>query len=226
MAGSKGIAALAAGATAAFLASMGCAPSHAGRTVGEGVLQAEGSLGGPLVTNLGTAFPVPNIPMGARYGLTDRIDVASHVNLLPLIMGGFLAWDASLTWGVVRHDGPEGWNLATGTGLVLFTDFQDGARVSPLIDLAGGYTFEWFTPFAGLEMAIDLWGGDTVIDPYLGFEIDIGDLVLSFAAIWFHAGYDWYASPVRYVSGDTNGALGFLLGLKYRWDLSEEVRRD
>jgi hypothetical protein len=123
-------------ALAAAVAGAACAASHAGRTVGRDVLQAEISLGGPLVTNLGPAIPIPNLPLGLRYGVTDRLDVGGHVNVLPLAMGGFLMLDSSLTWGIVRHEGRSGPNLATGAGFVLFTDFRDGARVSPMVDLA------------------------------------------------------------------------------------------
>jgi hypothetical protein len=199
-------------------AAAGCAPSHAGRTVGKGILQAEGSIGGPFVTNLGGAVPVPNIPVGARYGVADRIDLSSHVNLLPIIMGGFLALDGSLTWGLVQHIGSRGWNLATGTGFMLFTDFRESGRISPLVDLAGGYTIEWFTPFAGFNMTADFWGGNVMSNFFGGFEADIGNLTLSAAAVWFYPSYDWYASPIRYVAPDYQGSIGVLIGVKYRFN--------
>ena len=197
----------------------GCAPSHAGRTVGKGVLQVEGSLGGPMLKNLGPPAPVPNTVIGARYGLYDRLDYFGHVNALPLIMGGFLAFDTGLTWGLVKNEGDWGPNLATSTGFVLFTDFENGARIDPLIDLAGGYTFEWFTLFAGAEMALDMWDSNFVISPYLGGEFDIGKLSLSAALLYFSPAFDTFGSPVQYVSIKDMGAVGILLGLKYRWQL-------
>jgi hypothetical protein len=205
-------------AAVGFTTASGCAPSHAGRTVGKGILQAEGSVGGPFVTNLGAAVPVPNVPVGARYGITDRVDISSHVNLLPIFLGGFLALDGSLTWGLIQHQGRRGWNLATGTGFIFFTDFQEGARISPLIDLAGGYTVDWLTPFAGFEMAPDFWGGNVVSNYFAGFEADIGKLTLSAAGVWFYPSYDWYASPIRYVSADYQGSIGVLVGIKYKFD--------
>lgn len=195
----------------------GCAPSHAGRTVGRGVLQAEGSLGGPMVTNLGGAIPVPNIPVGARYGLTDRLDAAGHVNLLPIVMGGFLALDASLTYGLLKQEGKSGVNLATGAGLIFFSDFQSGARVSPVVDMAVSYTVSRFTPFVGCELVADMWQSRAIADPYFGLEVDVGRWSLSLAVVWFHPAHDWYASSIRYFPETHQGALGFLVGLKRRW---------
>ncbi|MDD5306252.1 MAG: hypothetical protein PHU25_02915 [Deltaproteobacteria bacterium] len=201
------------------LAAAGCAPTHAGRTVGRGVLQAEGSLGGPLVRNLGPPIPVPNVPVGARYGLTDRLDVSGHVNLLPLVAGGFLAMDGGLTLGLVRHKGRIGPNLATSAGFVLLTDFDTAARVGPLVDMAASYTFDWLTPFVGLEIIPDPRGGRVVTDVFAGLEADFGRTSVSLAGVWFHPSFDVSASPVEYVSLDNRGALGVLLGVKVRWNM-------
>ncbi len=204
-----------------LLIAAACAPSHAGRTVGRGMLQLEGGLGGPLVTNLGPAIPIPNVPVGLRYGLTDRLDVAGHVNLLPLVTGGFLLVDTSLTWALVRHDGPRGWNLATSAGLAVMTDFQDEARVAPIMDIAGGYTVDWFTFYAGAEIALDPWGGGAMANPFIGAEADIRERwSLSAAFVWFSPGYSVFSSSIDYVSANSQGAVGFILGLKRRWDLS------
>ncbi len=201
---------------------IGCAPSHAGRTLGREVIQFEGGLGGPMVTNLGGAIPVPNVPLGVRYGVTDRTDVSGHVNLLPLFMGGFMTLDAGATYAFYRHSGRDGFNLAGSAGVALLTDFQDSARVSPLFDIYGGYTYSWFTVFGGGELVADFWGGRAVVSPQVGFEADIGSLTLSAAFVWHHVGHDVTNSSIRYVTGSANrGAAGVLLGIKYRWDLAE-----
>jgi hypothetical protein len=199
----------------------GCTPAHAGRTVGKGVLQLEGNFGGPFVTNLGPSIPVPNMPVGARYGITERIDVASHLNLLPLGMGGFMALDAGATYGLVKHEGRSGPNLATQVGAILLTDFKDGARISPTFDLAGGYTFGWFTPYAGAEFAVDGWGGRLLGNFFAGFEADIGNWTLAASGVWFTPWFDTFSSVVDYVSPGDAGAVGCLLGVKYRIPLSQ-----
>lgn len=196
-----------------------CAPTHAGRTVGRGVLQVEGALGGPFIENLGPPIPVPNLPIGARYGVTDRIDVAAHVNVLPMIMGGFMTLDAGATFGILRHEGRRGPNLASQVGFALLTDFQEGARVTPMVDLAGGYTIDWFTPFAGVELMVDAWGKRILGNFFVGFEADIGDWTLASSAVWFTPWYDTFSSAVEYAGTGGNGGLGFLLGVKYRFHL-------
>ena len=205
-----------------FIAFAGCAASHAGRTVGRGMVQVDVSLGGPLVTNLGGAIPIPNVPVGVRYGLHDRLDVFGHVNLLPLVTGGFLQLDSGVTWALVRHEGDRGPNLATSVGFLLMTDLRDGARVSPLVDLAGGYTVKWFTAFAGFDLAMDFWGGGVHWSPLAGVEFDLPRRVtLQLAWKWYTPAFDWYASSIRYLPEDPRaGAMGVLLGIKVNVDPS------
>ena len=202
-----------------FSLGLGCAPTHAGRTLGKGILQVEGNLGGPFIQNLGGAFPVPNIPAGARYGITDRIDVATHLNLLALIMGGFMVMDAGATFAIIKHEGKNGPNLASQVGFALLTDFQEGARISPLVDIAGGYTWAWFTLFGGAEFAYDGWGNNMYGNFFIGAEADIGDFTLALSGTWFSPWFDAYSSAVDYVAPNNAGGIGLLLGFKYRFDL-------
>ena len=203
----------------------GCAPTHAGRTVGQGVLQAEGGLGGPFFTNFDAPIPVPNIPVGVRYGLTDRLDVQGHINLLPLVVGGFLAIDGGVTYALLHHSGRDGINLATSASLAVLTDFHTAARVVPVFDLAGGYTWHWLTGFMGAEFWLDLWGGRVAVNPTVGVEFDIRRFTFSLAGVWYHAAFDAELSPVHYVSGNHRGGLGLLIGFKYRWELEPRRRR-
>jgi hypothetical protein len=211
-----------AGLTCAALVA--CAPSHAGRTLGRGTLQIEGGLGGPFFTNFGGAIPVPNIPLGVRYGVTDRLDVHGHANILPLVIGGFLALDAGVTWAIVRRPGRDGINLATSASLALLTDFDTGARVVPFLDLAGGYTWNWLTAFLGAEVWLDFWGGGVAANPYVGVEFDIRRTTISLAGVWYNPGLDASSSAADYVSGLDRGGIGVQLGVKYRFDLGRRRR--
>ncbi|MFO8072992.1 MAG: hypothetical protein R6V85_14050 [Polyangia bacterium] len=203
----------------AALGAAGCAPSHAGRTVGRGTLQLEGALGGPLLRNLGPALPVPNLPVGARWGATDRVDLSLHTNPLPLIVGGFATLDAGATWALLGQDGGRGLEMAASTGMLLVTDFQTDARIAPLVDFAAGWALEHVRPFAGVQLAADLWGGGLMINPHLGAEFEMGRrAALSLTGVWFHAGFDTADSTVEWVSPGGRGALGLLVGLKLRFE--------
>ncbi len=201
------------------VAATACAPSHAGRTLGRGTLQIEGGLGGPIFTNFGAPIPVPNIPLGLRYGVTNRLDVQGHVNLLPLVIGGFLTMDAGVTYALLRHSGREGFNLATSASLALLTDFNSAGRVFPFFDIAGGYTWRRATFFAGAEIWFDFWGGNVAASPYLGVEVDFRRTTVSLAGVWYHSALDTNASAADYVSGLDRGGLGLQVGIKYRWSL-------
>lgn len=201
-----------------------CVSSHAGRTLGRGVIQGDISLGGPLFTNLGPPVPIPNLPLGVRYGVTDRTDVSAHINVLPIVFGGFMALDVGFTRALVRQDARSGPNLATGLTLLLVTDFREEARLLPVMDLAGGYTFSWFTLFAGFDVMADAWGGGANLSPFAGFEMDLPRRVILHGEFkWFAVNFDVYDAPFRYVSAGDMGMVGFLLGIKFGWDLGREV---
>ncbi len=104
------------------------------------------------------------------------------------------------------------------------TDFQDGGRVSPLVDLVGGYTVAWFTAFAGVELVADLWGGSAHLDPFVGVEFDIRRVTIALSARWFHPAGEAFYSSFEYVTPGYQGAFGLLIGIKVRRDLDR--RRD
>jgi len=209
-------------AVLALLAVAGCAASHAGRTVGRGILQGEVGLGGPLVTNLGPAVPIPNVPLGIRYGVTDRVDFSAHWNVLPVVLGGLVQVDAGFTWAILHRETGSGPNLATGASLMLMTDFRHGARLSPILDIAGGYTYRWFTVFAGFDVVADYAGGGALFNPFAGIEVDLPRRVaLQLAAKWFSPAFEGFASPIRYVSVDYRGGIGVLVGIKFGFDLGK-----
>jgi hypothetical protein len=212
-------------AAAALLASA-CAASHAGRTVGRGVIQGEVTVSGPLVTNLGPAVPIPNLPLGVRYGITDRLDFNTHLNVLPIVMGGFIAADAGITWAILHRERRSGPNLATGVSFMLVSDFHEEARLIPLADIAGGATFGPFTLFAGFDVMCDYWGGGANFSPFAGFEIDLPRRVILHGAFkWFAATFDVYDSPTRYVNVNHKGMMGFVIGIKFGFDLEERRRK-
>jgi hypothetical protein len=171
-------------------------------------------LGGPIFKNLGGPIPVPSLPVGARYGVLDGLDVSAHINPLTFVVGGFVTADAQATFSLVGDGQRRGFHMATSTGLGLLTDFSQMVRVSPLFDLAMSYGFSKAAPFIGAELILDVWGGAVIWNPFIGLEIDVGRTTLSLAGVWFNAGFDTYSTPLDWVSPGNRGAIGVLLGLK------------
>lgn len=66
---------------AVILATVGCSTVRALRPLAPGELAVGGSVGGPLVRNLGPPLPLPLPSVGARLGLGHKMDVDAFVHL-------------------------------------------------------------------------------------------------------------------------------------------------
>lgn len=156
-----------------MLSLSGCVASHMARSVGEGNLAFDASLGGPLTSNLGPPVPLPVVHLGARYGLTDWLDVSSHLNVFGFVSPGLLALSTGLHavpiqpgFGAQSDSPTQGWSLATSLTLDWMTNFGISSlsndptglfRVYPTLSVYGGYRADWFLPFWGAELTLDFF---------------------------------------------------------------------
>ncbi|MBN2715084.1 MAG: hypothetical protein JXX14_04465 [Deltaproteobacteria bacterium] len=199
-----------------MVGASGCAVSNAGKTVGRGTVQLEGSVGGPLFKNLGATMPVPNIPLGARYGFTDRLDGQAHVNVLPIVMGGFAQVDAGVTMGVLSQRQGHGVNLALSLGGAVMSDLHTSVRATPITGVTLSRQFGRVIPFVGFESYVDFGRPRAIGNVHGGVELEWDRISLQASAMWLDPGFDAAESTMKYVSPGNSGALGVLLGLKVR----------
>ncbi|MBW2278700.1 MAG: hypothetical protein JRF63_14510 [Deltaproteobacteria bacterium] len=214
-----------------------CTTTHTVRTVGQGNVGIETSLGGPMFTNLGAPIFAPNLFVGARYGVLQDLDVSAAYNLTaPIIPGLPLDLMLGAHWvpiqpGVRSQAGTpkKGWSLATAFQLHSLSDFETGFMVFPAIDLAGGYRYRWFNPFVGVSLGLHFYRPfdevhPTMLSPYVGAEFILSDkAALSFRITFFDVTYNYWGSSVDwvYLSTDEDAqerhAL-FGIGLGFSWD--------
>ena len=116
---------------------IGCAAQNFSRTVGKGNGEVHASMGGPFFERLGPPIPVPNVNVGGRYGVHERIDVDANMNLLGAAYG-ILALDAAAIFQLYRKPGSLA--VSSSARLHTFGDLDDapGFRAYPEIGVHAG----------------------------------------------------------------------------------------
>ncbi|NLG17796.1 MAG: hypothetical protein GX556_10735 [Fibrobacter sp.] len=159
-----------------------CTAVNNSRTIGKGNTGVELSLGGPLMTNLGVAMPIPNLYLGGRFGVREDLDISGHLNLTsPIIPGIALDLITSAHWvpfqpgtGNQSATPDRGWSSGLGLDIQWVTDFKGGLVVLPSIDLSGSHRYRWLSTFAGSAFGLNFYrpGDESIlqISPFLGFE--------------------------------------------------------
>ena len=194
----------------------GCAVSNAGKTVGKGTVQLEGSIGGPLFKNLGPTIPIPNVPIGVRYGFTSRIDGQAHINILPIIMGGFALVDVGVTMAAFQQREGAVLNLAFSLSGAIMTDMRSAVRGTPIPGVTISRQFGRVIPFVGFESYVDSGRPRLIGNLHGGVEFEWKQVSLQASAMWLDPGFDASESTLKYVSPNNSGAIGVLLGVKIR----------
>ena len=149
----------------------GCASRQLARTVGAGRGEARVSLGGPFLTNLGPAIPLPNIAVGGRYGIADGWDVDGNFSVLGAAFGTVYVDPAVVAQLYAQEQGPA---LSASLRANLFLGSSDGfaARVYPEVGLHGELPLGPATVFGGalawVSFAPPAGKPPVLATPYLG----------------------------------------------------------
>lgn len=216
---------------------MSCSATYQSRTIGKGNIGAEMNMGGPLLTNLGPALPLPNIYMGGRYGLRDNLDIYGGYNIYAAFMPGIpLDLNTSLIWIPVQPglSGKETGGIA-GAALHIewITDFSTAFHIVPRTDLYGGWRYRWFSSLAGTSLGANFYrprktDSPLLLEPFLAMEFQIRDHLGIMLRITMHdLLYNYYDSQIDWVYVSTNeeeqsyhGVWGVSLGVS--WDFIRE----
>jgi len=189
-----------------------CTTTHSARTVGAGNLGIEASLGGPMMANLGPMIPVPNLMLGARYGILQDLDVSGAFNVTaPVIPGIGLDLQTSLHWIPIQPGvrsqaitPTRGWSLGGTVGATWLTDFRTGFVVVPHVDAVGGFRHEWFSVFWGTGLGLNFFrpmGGRDVpmLSPYVGIELILSPkIAVSLRVTWHDVTHNAWGSGVQW----------------------------
>jgi hypothetical protein len=162
-------------------------PACAARTnlepAGEGRLQANASIGGPLVAAFGTNPPIPNLTIGANYGLSDRLDLSGNLYLLPLLYS-LAGLDAGVAWYPVLNDGAVP-TIGIQPRIAAFASFKSGVddrfRLYPSISSSGSWKLGSGRIYTGFDLTLPLSQPDydpdpphVIFSPLIGYRWNLG----------------------------------------------------
>jgi hypothetical protein len=145
----------------------GCAARTTLEPVGKGQLAASASLGGPLVAAFGTRPPIPNLALGARYGLGDRIDLDGNLHLLPLLYS-LAGLDLGVTWYPLLNDGAVP-TIGIQPRVMAFASFKSGVddrfRAYPAISSSAAWKLGSGLIYTGFDFVVPVSQPDYDNDP-------------------------------------------------------------
>jgi len=202
---------------------VGCATARPLRPLEPGTAAAEVAVPGVLVRTDTYRMPVGVALVGARYGLTEDVELRARLHAMTLVKG-IVGVEGG---GVVHALAPRGWVPGlhvTGDLIALTSPAHWGGSVGHSVRgavsvglLADVEVVRWLRPYVGLEQTVVLYDGEYVASALAGVQLCLGRFELSLEtglAGLNHASRD-YTEP--YVGLGGRGAVWLSWGLAYRF---------
>jgi hypothetical protein len=160
-----------------------CTAVNQTRTIGNGNFGLETSLGGPFMTNLGAPIPIPNLFLGARYGIRNDFDISANLNFLsPVTPGITLDLITAAHWlpiqpgiGFQDKNMSCGWSAGGSARIQWLSDFKSSLLLLPDLELIGAYRYKWLSLYTGVSTGFNFYRPDNndpliVFSPFSGIE--------------------------------------------------------
>jgi hypothetical protein len=202
-----------------FVGALGCGHVSPVRPTPQHELHLEADFGGP-VASWGFPFPAPHATVGASYGLTDRLDAKVHLQMTPLL-AGVAGVDVGSTYLVFQEHPPLPALSVTGR-LYGFTDFVNSAAYAEATATASYLIRERLLPYVSFTAFGQFAGGRVILSPSAGALYWFDRVGLQAEVRWYQPGVPTERAVVPWVGPGGQGALGFVLGV--RWRLEGEDR--
>jgi hypothetical protein len=200
----------------------GCAARTTIEPVGKDNLRLNGSLGGPLVAAFGTYPPIPNLAVGATYGLDDRLDLNGTVHLLPLLYS-LAGMDASIVWYPLLNDGATP-TVSLQPRLMAFASFKSGVedrvRVYPALSSSAAWKLGAGMIYAGFDLTVPISQPDYdsdaasfILSPLAGYRWDAWKTTRLYFELKWHGANIRTNATAEYINPGGYGALSPFIGI-------------
>ncbi len=206
------------GALALVACGLGCGHTAVVRPVPKGAIQPELQLGGPIArVNGALTLPLPLVTAGARYGLSDKLDLSLNAHLTTLLFG-VAGLDFGSAYLAMEQEGARPAVTVAGR-LYGFMDVPPRGGPRPYAELAGTASWKargWLTPYVSASALVQFAGAWPLLSAGAGAELSLGRFGLQAEARWYAPYDDSRFAVVDWWSVGGWGAWGVVFGLSYR----------
>ena len=168
----------------AFMTIMiGCAAHTNLEPVGKNNIDANLSIGGPIIKTFGTRIPIPYATTGLNYGLKDNLDLNGNLHLLPAAFKLFGS-DFGATWYPIINNNSLP-TIGLQARLLTLASLKSGVesrfRVYPAFSGSSAWKLGKGTIYTGIDLTIPLTSPDydddassLIFSPFFGFRWKLG----------------------------------------------------
>jgi hypothetical protein len=160
-----------------------CAAYTALEPVGQGHLDANISLGGPIISAFGGKIPLPYTAMGFNYGLSRRTNLHGNFHLLPLAYK-MIGLDGGIAWFPVENCGSIP-TLGIQSRLLGLASIKSGinerVRIYPVLSASAAWRVSSGTLYLGFDLIVPLSSQDfdneassALFSPFWGYRWSLG----------------------------------------------------
>jgi hypothetical protein len=202
----------------------GCAAHTSLEPLGRGNMNANLSLGGPIVAAFNTHIPIPYATVGMSYGLNEKmnIDGSLHLTSLPYRIFGL---ELGASYFPVLNEGlipTVGIHPEVLTFISLKPDVESRMRVYPSLSASAAWHLGSDLIYTGFDYTFPLTSSDYdtdapkfVLSPFFGYRTDLGK------SLRLTAELKWQGVNVRsdqlaadYIKPGGHGAVGILFAIE------------
>ena len=203
----------------------GCAAHTSIQPVGKGKLNANFSIGGPIVAAFDTHIPIPYATVGADYGLSEKINLDGAFHLLSLPYG-IIGMDIGATWFPHACDCTRIPTIGIEPRVLILASVKSnvGARIKayPILSASSSWHWDFVSPYIGFDFVVPLSRADYdedapdfIISPYIGARWKLSERISLLTEIKYNgANVPTDKLAVEYTNISGYGAISPLIAIE------------
>lgn len=197
-----------------IIITSGCSLSPGRKVIAKGVWESEvavsGLIGDPVE---GFAF-VPNLNLGMRYGITDKLNIGLSADPLILLVDGITMVEPFVVMSLLKqkHSCPAV-NIHFSFPSLIAPKSKD-LRIFPQIGLTPVYMYNRWSWYSTFSLSMDSKTYSHGIDPHYGLQIGSTFQLTNRLALAFEAGLENIRKP-SILTNASYGQPAIVLGMNY-----------
>ncbi|MBN2414014.1 hypothetical protein JXQ31_20230 [candidate division KSB1 bacterium] len=207
-----------------ILALAGCAAHTNLQPVGKNNIDANLSIGGPVIKAFGARIPIPYATGGVNYGIRDNFDLNGNLHLLPAAYKLF-GCDFGATWFPVLNNFSKptiGLQARLLTMASLKADVDSRFRFYPSFSASSAWKMGGGLFYTGADITVPVTSPDydddavsVIFSPFFGYRWNLGSHTRLLTEIkWNGANIQTHQLAVEYLPVANYGAITTLFSIE------------